>query len=49
MKIHPRHYPTIILAAFVVFLLLGLLLGFSPERGGEGGGRGFLFLLEAVA
>jgi len=47
MKIHPRHYPTIILVAFILFLLLGLLLGFTPERGGEGSGHGFLYLLEA--
>ncbi len=36
MKINPRYYPAIIIAAYVVFLLLGILLGFGPERGGEG-------------
>ena len=42
MKIHPRYYPAIIIAAYVVFLLLGILLGFVPEHGGEGHGRGAL-------
>lgn len=52
MKIHPRYYPAIIIAAYVIFLLLGILLGFGPERGG-GHGQGALiqpaFVLEAVA
>lgn len=39
MKIHPRYYPAIIIAAYAVFLLIGFLLGFLPERGGEGHGR----------
>ncbi|HRJ56534.1 MAG TPA: hypothetical protein PK152_01250 [Anaerolineales bacterium] len=36
MKINPRYYPAIIIATYVIFLLLGILLGFGPERGGEG-------------
>ena len=36
MKINPRYYPAIIIATYVIFLLLGILLGFRPERGGEG-------------
>ena len=47
MKINPRYYPAIIIAAYVIFLLLGTLLGFGPERGGESGGHGLLLLLEA--
>ena len=31
MKINPRHYPTIILTAFVLFLLLGFLLRIYPQ------------------
>jgi hypothetical protein len=46
MKIHPRYYPAIIIAAYAVFLLLGILLGFGLERGGEGGGHGLLLLME---
>lgn len=42
MKIHPRHYPVIIIAAYVIFLLIGLLLGFGPDSRGEGHGRGAL-------
>jgi hypothetical protein len=37
MKISPRFFPWIILAAFVLFVLLGLLLGFRPEHDGGGG------------
>jgi len=47
MKIQPRYYPIIIIVAYVIFLLIGILLGFGPERGGEGGGHGLLFLMEA--
>ena len=48
MKINPRYYPAIIIiVAYVDILLLGILLGFGPERGGEGGGHGLLFLMEA--
>jgi hypothetical protein len=54
MKINPRYYPAIIIVAYVVFLLLGILLGFGPERGGEGHGRGALMqhtclMLESLA
>ncbi|MFZ5857111.1 MAG: hypothetical protein ACOYZ6_09780 [Chloroflexota bacterium] len=49
MKINPRYYPYIILAAYMVFLLLGILLGFGPERGGEDGGHGLLLLRQACA
>lgn len=38
MRIHPRYYPLILITAFLVFLLLGLLLGFQPERGGHSRG-----------
>ncbi len=41
MKIQPRFYPFILIAAYLLFLLLGFLLGFLPERGG-GHGRGIL-------
>ena len=47
MKINPRYYPYIILAAYAIFLLLGILLGFGPERGGEGGEHGLLLVMEA--
>lgn len=47
MKIHPRYYPTIIIAAYVIFLLIGILLGFGPERGG-GGGHGQSTLMQLV-
>lgn len=46
MKINPRYYPVIIITAYVVFLLIGILLGFGPERGGESGGHGLLLLME---
>lgn len=46
MKINPRYHPAIIIAAYVIFLLLGILLGFGPERGGEGRGHGLLLLME---
>jgi len=45
MKINPRYYPLIIIATYVFFLLLGILLGFGPERGGESHGRGALMQL----
>lgn len=44
MKINPRYYPYIIIAAYVIFLLLGILLGFGPERDG---GHGLLWTMEA--
>ncbi len=40
MKIHPRYYPAIIIAVYVIFLLIGILFGFGPEEGGGGHGRG---------
>ncbi len=42
MKINPRYYPAIIITAYVIFLLIGILLGFGPERGGEGRGNSML-------
>lgn len=48
MKIQPRHYPTIILVTYVIFLLLGVLLGFGPERSGGGHGRSALLQLALV-
>lgn len=45
MKINPRYYPAIIIAAYVIFLLLGILLGFGPERGSEDHGNSILFQL----
>ena len=45
MKINPRYYPAIIIAAYVIFLLLGVLLGFGPERGGEEHGNSTLIQL----
>lgn len=48
MKINPRYYPAIIITAYVVFLLLGILLGFGPERGGGGHGRGALMQLACL-
>jgi hypothetical protein len=44
MKIHPRYYPIIILATYVIFLLIGILLGFGPQRGGEHGSNPLLQL-----
>lgn len=48
MKINPRYYPAILIVAYVVFLLLGILLGFGPERGGQGHGRGALMPLTCL-
>jgi hypothetical protein len=45
MKIHPRYYPAIIITAYVIFLLIGILLGFGPERSGAGHGRSTLMQL----
>jgi hypothetical protein len=42
MKINSRYYPAIIITTYVVFLLLGILLGFGPERSSGGHGRGAL-------
>lgn len=46
MKIQSRYYPAIIIAAYVIFLLLGILLGFGPER--EGGDHGRSTLMQLV-
>lgn len=48
MKINPRYYPVIIITAYVVFLLLGILLGYGPERGGGGSGHGLLLTMETL-
>jgi len=48
MKINSRHYPAIIIAAYVLFLLLCILLGFGPERGGEGHGDSTLMQLAFI-
>ena len=37
MKINERLFPVIIIAAFVLFLLIALLLGFRPMHGGGQG------------
>ncbi|NOH04557.1 MAG: hypothetical protein HND47_22605 [Chloroflexi bacterium] len=42
MKIRPQDYPVIIIVVYVIFLLLGFLLGFLPGRGEGGHGRGML-------
>lgn len=44
MKIHPRYYPVIIIVVYVLFLLIGILLGLGPERSG-GHGEGALIQL----
>lgn len=43
MKINSRYYPVIIIAAFVVFLLIGFALGFRPRH--NEGGHSLLLLL----
>jgi hypothetical protein len=48
MKIQPRYYPIILIATFMIFLLIGLLLGFRPEHGGEGNGRGALIMFASL-
>lgn len=48
MKIHPRYYPTIIIIVYVIFLLIGILLGFGPERGGEHGKGALIQLILAL-
>lgn len=42
MKIKPRYFPLIILTTFVLFVLLGIALGFRPQHGGGGGHRSIL-------
>ncbi len=36
MKIKKQYFPIIIVITFVVFVLVGLLLGFRPTHGGGG-------------
>ncbi len=48
MKINPRYYLAIIITAYVIFLLIGILLGFGPERGGEGHGNSMLMQLAFI-
>ena len=36
MKINERTFPFIIIATFVLFLLLGLMLGLRPMHGSQG-------------
>ena len=38
MKINPYLYPVIIWAVFVLFLIIGLMLGFTPGGGSHGRG-----------
>ena len=42
VKIHPRYFPVIILVTFVLFVLLGLAMGFGPQHGGGGNPRSLL-------
>jgi hypothetical protein len=42
MKIQPRYYPLIIVAAYLFFVIIGFLLGFLPEREAGGHGRSAL-------
>jgi hypothetical protein len=52
MKINPRYYPYIISAAYVIFLMIGILLGFGPQRGEGHGSNSMLQLtltLEGLA
>ena len=43
MKIDPYNFPTLIIVAFVVGLMLAMLLGFRPQHG-SGGGHSLLLL-----
>jgi hypothetical protein len=36
MKINKYHYPYIIVVAYIVFVLIGLLLGFRPTHSDTG-------------
>lgn len=47
MKIHPRYYPVIVIVVYVVFLLIGILLGLGPEHSG-GHGKGALIQLAVL-
>ncbi len=46
MKINPRYYPVIIIAAFMTFLLIGFALGFRPRH--NEGGHSLLLLLSCL-
>lgn len=46
MKINPRYYPAIILITFVIFVLIGFLLGFRPQH--NEGERGLLLLWSSL-
>jgi len=48
MKIHPRYYPYIIIVTYLIFLLIGILLGFGPERIGGDHGNNMLIQLVLV-
>ncbi|MDT8305561.1 MAG: hypothetical protein RRC07_06460 [Anaerolineae bacterium] len=39
MRVKKEHYPIIIVATLILFVGLGLLLGFVPQHG-SGGGHG---------
>lgn len=45
IKIDPRYYPAILLLTFLLFVLLGLALGFRPEHGGRNPQGGFLLIV----
>jgi hypothetical protein len=49
MKIQPRYYPLILIAVYVVFVVIGFLLGFLPERGAEQHGRAVPLLLARLS
>jgi hypothetical protein len=42
MKVRKELYPAIIVATLLLFILVGLLLGFVPPHGGGGSGHGVL-------
>lgn len=48
VKIQSRYFPIIILATFILFVLLGLALGFRPQHGDGGGPRAMLDWLRCV-
>lgn len=48
MKVRKELYPAIIVGAMLLFIALGLLLGFAPAHGGAGRGQGSMLLPLAV-
>lgn len=48
MKVRKELYPAIIVGTMLLFIALGLLLGFAPEHGGAGRGHSSLLLPLAV-